>query len=88
LAISVEDLSSTPLEPPAPRLWPAIEVCVAGAAAEEQARRQEAVDFARGSVRLSGFPLSPAVEAISGRFIRGEIDSDEHIAGIRALSGL
>lgn len=81
----VDDLSSGPLEPPAPRLWPAVAVRVPDAGAEEQARRQEAVDFARSSVRLEGFRLSPNVEATSHRFIRGAIDRDTMMAEIRAL---
>ncbi len=43
--------------------------------AEERAKRQYAVDFARNSVRLEGIVLSPAVEAINQRYIDGEIDS-------------
>lgn len=49
-----------------------------------QANRQKAIDFARASVGLEGFTLSPEVEAINRRFIAGELTGDEHVAAIRA----
>ena len=45
---------------------------------EERARRREAVDFARGSVRFEGIVLSTAAEALAERFINGEISLEEH----------
>jgi len=48
--------------------------------ADERAKRQRAVDFARGSVRFEGFILSPEVEELNRRFIEGELTSDEHVA--------
>jgi len=48
--------------------------------AEERAKRQRAVDFARGSVRFEGFILSPEVEELNRRFIEGELTSEEHVA--------
>lgn len=51
----------------------------------EHARRQAAIDFARGSVRYEGFILSPEVEDINRRFIDGELTGDEHIEAIKAL---
>jgi len=48
--------------------------------AEERAKRQCAVDFARGSVRFEGFILSPEVEELNRRFIEGELTSDEYVA--------
>lgn len=51
---------------------------------QAQAKRQKAIDFARASVELEGFILSPEVEAISRRYIAGEITGDEHVAAIRA----
>jgi len=48
--------------------------------AEERAKRQRAVDFARGSVRFEGFILSPEVEELNRRFVEGELTSDEHVA--------
>ena len=38
---------------------------------QAQAKRQKAIDFARASVELEGFILSPEVEAISRRYIAG-----------------
>lgn len=52
---------------------------------EERALREEAVAFARGSVRFEGFTLSAQAEALNRRFVAGEIGIDEHIAGIQAL---
>ncbi len=45
--------------------------------AEERARRQEAVDYARGSVRLEGFVVPPAAEELYSRFVAGEITGKE-----------
>jgi hypothetical protein len=54
----------------------------------ERARRKEAIDFARGSVRLEGFHLGPDVEELNRRYIAGEMSSDEHSAAIRKSCGL
>ncbi|MDP2027542.1 antitoxin VbhA family protein [Sulfuriferula sp.] len=51
---------------------------------QAQAKRQKAIDFARASVGLEGFTLSPEVEAINRRFVVGELTGDEHVAAIRA----
>lgn len=53
---------------------------------DDQARaaRQKAIDFARASVELEGFTLSPEVEAINRRYIAGELTGDEHSAAIKA----
>jgi len=48
--------------------------------AEERAKRQRAVDFARGSVRFEKFVLGPEVEELNCRFIEGELTSEEHVA--------
>ena len=53
---------------------------------EERARRQADVDFARGSVRLEGFVLSPEVEELNRRFIEGELTDDEHTAAVIAAA--
>ena len=55
-------------------------------ATKDQARaaRQRAIDFARASVGLEGFTLSPEVEAINRSFIAGKLTGEEHIAAIRA----
>lgn len=49
---------------------------------EERARRQEAVDYARGSVRLEGFILTPFAEELNRRFIDGEITGAEMTAAL------
>lgn len=51
---------------------------------QERAARQKAIDFARASVELEGFTLSPEAEAINRRFIDGELTGDEHVAAIHA----
>lgn len=48
--------------------------------ADERARRQEAVDYARASIGLEGFTLSQADEDHARRFINGEIDLAEYVA--------
>jgi hypothetical protein len=55
---------------------------------EERARRQEAVDYGRGSVRLEGFVMSDYAEELNRRYIEGEITSAERSAAIRAHHGL
>ena len=50
--------------------------------AAERAKRQAAIDFARGSVRLEGVVLSPEIESINQQYIDGLIDADTR----RALS--
>lgn len=51
---------------------------------DERARRRKAVDFARTNVELSGFTLSPAMEALGVRFIAGELSESEYIAAALA----
>jgi len=55
--------------------------------AEERARRQRAIDFARGSVRFEGLIPSPEGEQINQRFISGEITIEEALAEVGALYG-
>ncbi len=55
---------------------------------EERALRQEAVDYARGSVRLEGFVISDRAEAIHQRYIAGEMTSEERAAAILRLHGM
>ena len=52
--------------------------------AEERARRKAAIDYARGSVRLEGFVVSPEVEAMNRRYSDGEITRAELTAAILA----
>jgi len=51
---------------------------------DERIRRKAAVDYARGSVRLEGFVLPPALEELNRRYIDGEIGSKELTAAILA----
>jgi hypothetical protein len=46
----------------------------------EQRRRQEAVDFAKASVGLSGFTISEETKRNSARFVAGEITMEEYLA--------
>jgi hypothetical protein len=55
---------------------------------QARVRRQEAVDFARGNVRLEGFVLSPEVEAIFARYIRGEITHEETTRLVKEAAGV
>lgn len=55
-----------------------------GISNQERAARQKEIDFARASIELEGFTLSPEVEAINQRYIDGELSGDEHGAAIRA----
>lgn len=47
---------------------------------EERARRQQAVDFARTNIELSGFTLSPAMATLGVRFVAGELSESDFIA--------
>lgn len=53
--------------------------------AEERERRIAQVNYARGSVRLEGFVISPEAEALYQRYIDGELTSTEVTAAIRAM---
>jgi len=53
--------------------------------AEERERRIEAVNYARGSVRLEGFILSADTEALFQRYVDGELTLAETGNAIRAL---
>ncbi len=50
---------------------------------EERLARGRGTDVARGSVFLSGFTLSAEAEAITERYVAGELDPDEFIAAIK-----
>ncbi len=43
----------------------------------EQAERQQRVDFARGNVQLEEFTLDAEMECLIERYVKGEIDGDE-----------
>ena len=51
---------------------------------EERIRRQRAVDFARGSVQLSGGELDREVDALNARYVAGEVSDDGHVAAVIA----
>jgi len=55
-------------------------------APDERQRRQKAIDFARGSVRLEGFVISAEAEAIGRQFVDGEMTLPEYVAAILAIS--
>lgn len=44
----------------------------------ERQRREEVIDFARGSVRLEGCILDEEVERLSAAFIAGNLTLEEH----------
>ena len=49
----------------------------------EEHARQRAVDFARGSVQLSGGEPGPEAEALARRYVEGELSLQEYVdAGI------
>lgn len=52
----------------------------------ERQRRQAAIDFARGSVRLEGFVISDEAEAIGRRFVEGGMTLPEYVSAILAIS--
>lgn len=52
---------------------------------QERQYRQDAVDHARASVRLSGFTLSAEGEALFARYVLGELDSDDLTAQVLVL---
>jgi large subunit ribosomal protein L7/L12 len=65
-------LSQTPKEPNPIDVTPKI-------SPEEQQNRLKAIDFARASMKLSGFTPSPEVEARSARYANGEINLQEFV---------
>ena len=54
---------------------------------EERKRRQEAVDYARASIELSGYHLSTKDEARAQAFVNGELDLSDFV-GSKAPSQL
>ena len=50
---------------------------------DERRRRQKAIDYARGSVRLEGFTLDPDIEALNQRYVDGELTRAELTAAIK-----
>lgn len=54
----------------------------------ERARRQEVVDYGRGTVRLEGFILSPEMEELNRRYVAGEITLAELGETVRRKHGV
>lgn len=54
---------------------------------DERRRRQKAIDYARGSVRLEGFILDPDIEALNQRYVEGELTRAELTAAIKHAVG-
>lgn len=54
----------------------------------ERAKRKEAIDFARGNVRLEGFILDEATERLNARYVAGELTSEELTREILRISGI
>ncbi len=46
---------------------------------DERAERRRAVDFSRGSIRLSGGELTPESEALARRYVDGELSLQEYV---------
>ncbi|MGC9271903.1 antitoxin VbhA family protein [Acidiphilium sp.] len=51
----------------------------------ERARRKEAIDFARGSVRLEGYVLDSQAEDIFRQHVNGEISDEEFRKAVNGL---
>ena len=54
---------------------------------DERRRRQKAVDYARGSVRLEGFVLDDDINALNQRYVDGELTSEQLTAAIKRAVG-
>lgn len=51
---------------------------------EERTERHRSIDFARGSIQLSGGELHSEVEALNARYIAGELSGNEHVKAVIA----
>ena len=51
----------------------------------ERQHRKQAVDHTHASVRLSGFILNPDAEALSSRYVAGELTSEKLTAEVLVL---
>lgn len=56
--------------------------------AGQRERRKQALDFARGSVRLEGFVLDDQTEALFARYIDGDLDRPGLTAAILQYCGI
>lgn len=50
----------------------------------ERLRRQKAISFARGSVRLEGCILDAEIERLNAEFIAGNLTNEEHSRACQA----
>lgn len=50
----------------------------------ERLRRQDAINFARGNVRLEGCVLDAEIERLNAEFIDGKLSSQEHSSACQA----
>ncbi|MFA9440833.1 antitoxin VbhA family protein [Uliginosibacterium sp. sgz301328] len=50
----------------------------------ERLRRKDAINFARGSVRLEGCILDAEIERLNDAFINGDLTTEEHSRACRA----
>jgi tellurite resistance protein len=53
---------------------------------QAQAKRRNAIDFARASVALEGFVLDDEAEALFARYVGGELSRDELNAAVLSLA--
>jgi len=53
----------------------------------ERARRQDAIDYGRDTVRLEGFVLDDFAEELNQRYVAGEITRADHLAALKAHYG-
>ena len=53
---------------------------------QERAKREAAIRFARNSVRLEGFKLSPGAEALFTQYINGELTRPQLNDAVRRLA--
>lgn len=54
---------------------------------DERCRRQKAINYARGSVRLEGFTLDPDIEALNQRYVEGKLTRTELTNAIQHAVG-
>jgi len=63
-------------------------VSIMGDSAGQRERRKQAIDFARGSVRLEGFVLDDQTEALFARYVDGDLDRPGLTAAILQYCGI
>lgn len=60
---------------------------IQGMSDQERTRREDAVQFARNSVRLEGFILGDDAEALFARYINGEMTRPQLNDAVRKMAG-